>query len=53
VSDWAEQAVADGDVRALLTAVVADLEDHADGNVGDGCWALHDKYADLLGGLNG
>lgn len=40
--------------RAVLLALraegfavvpISELLDHADGNVGDGCWDLHDRYA--------
>lgn len=31
-----------------LVDLVNDLYDHADGNPGDGCWELHEKYKNLL-----
>lgn len=30
----------------VLSELLDDLHDHATGNVGDGCWDLHDRWAD-------
>lgn len=45
----ATQVVAAFEDERVALVPLADLYDHADGNPGDGCWALHDRYAATSG----